>query len=87
MAIEVSGPPAAEAIIHALRESILQELPGAEVEVEGGGGHFMIRVISQAFEGKGAVDRQRLVYKAITPLMAGEGAPVHAIDKMTCQTP
>jgi len=87
MAIEVSGPPPAQAIIQALRESILQELPGADVEVDGGGGHFVINVVSEAFEGKGAVDRQRMVYKAITPLMAGESAPVHAIDKMTCQTP
>ena len=87
MAIEVSGPPPAQAIIQALRESILAELPEAEVEVDGGGGHFAIRVVSSAFEGKGPVDRQRMVYKAITPLMAGDAAPVHAIDKMICQTP
>ena len=37
--------------------------------------------------GKGLVDQQRMVYRAITTLMAGDEAPVHAIDQLICETP
>ena len=69
------------------RNAILEALPGAQVTVHGGGGHFEIHVISEAFEGKRILARQRLVYAAITPLMAGDAAPMHAVDRMVCQTP
>jgi stress-induced morphogen len=39
------------------------------------------------FIGKSRVAQQRLVYAAITHLMTGETAPVHAIDKMEIETP
>ena len=69
----------------------------------GSGGHFTIQVVSPVFSGKNMVESQRLVYGAIAHLMKGEGAPVfrievgvedevegapvHAIDKLTTKTP
>ena len=43
-------------------------------------------VISSAFEGKGLLAKQRLVYGALTELMA-EHAPVHAIDSLKTLVP
>lgn len=62
-------------------------IPGAEVRVTGGGGHFEIHVVSEAFAGKRIVQKQRMVYMAIKDLMAGDAAPMHAVDRMVCETP
>jgi acid stress-induced BolA-like protein IbaG/YrbA len=70
-----------------IRQAILAELPGAEVAVSGGGGHFSIDVVAEAFAGKSVVDQQRMVYRAIKHLMAGANAPVHAVDRMTTRLP
>jgi len=43
-------------------------------------------VVSAAFEGLGRVDAQRLVYGAISHLMAGDDAPVHAVDTLRLKT-
>ncbi|PKA64103.1 hypothetical protein AXF42_Ash005115 [Apostasia shenzhenica] len=43
-----------------------------------------IDVISEAFEGVSAVNRQRMVYKAIWEELEGT---VHAVDQMTTRTP
>ena len=43
-----------------------------------------IDVVSEAFEGKSAVDRQRMVYKAIWMELQ---EAVHAVDAMTTKTP
>ncbi len=70
-----------------IRAAILEALPDAAVQVVGSGGHFTIDVVSAAFEGKNAVQSQRLVYSAIKHLMAGDGAPVHAVDTLKTRTP
>ena len=71
-----------------LRRAILEAIDGAEVEVRAqGAGHFVVTVVSAAFEGKTPVQRQQLVYGAIAPFMSGETAPVHAIDRMETRTP
>jgi len=62
-------------------------IPGAEVRVTGAGGHFEIHVVSEAFAGKRIVQKQRMVYMAIKDLMAGDAAPMHAVDRMVCETP
>ncbi|MEC7946189.1 MAG: BolA/IbaG family iron-sulfur metabolism protein [Myxococcota bacterium] len=69
------------------KKAIEDAIPGARVTVSGGGGHFEIHVVSEAFEGKRILARQRMVYTAITPLMAGTDAPMHAVDRMVCETP
>ncbi len=70
-----------------IRSKIEAAIPDAKVEVSGGGGHFEIRVISSVFEGKSTLDKQRLVYSAITPLMSGDAAPLHAVDRLETLTP
>ena len=74
-------------MIEQIKQAILDAIPDAKVQVEGGGGHFTIDVESSAFEGKGIVQQQRLVYKAIWDLMKGDNAPLHAVDKLTCRIP
>lgn len=69
------------------KKAIEEAIPGAEVEVSGGGGHFEIKVVSEQFEGKRIVQKQRMVYMAIKHLMAGDAAPIHAVDRMVCETP
>ena len=69
-----------QAIVEALGE-------GATAEVQGAGGHFTIRVVSAAFEGKGLLAKQRLVMRAVAPFMDGDNAPVHAIDQLETLTP
>ena len=67
----------------ALREAILATIPDATVQVAPGTpGHFEIRVASKTFAGQSLVQQQQRVYAAIKDLMAGDMAPVHAIDRL-----
>ena len=74
-------------VSEAIASSIREKLADAVVEVTGQGGHYTIVVTSEAFRGKGPVDSQRLVYAAITHLMSGELAPVHAVDSLKTRVP
>jgi stress-induced morphogen len=77
-----------EEVSAALREAVAEALPDARVEVTPNSpGHFEIEVASAAFAGKSMVQQQQLVYGAIKELMAGDGAPVHAIDRLRTKTP
>jgi acid stress-induced BolA-like protein IbaG/YrbA len=83
--ISSSGP---SNIALAIREAILANVPGALVVVTPKSpGHFDISVVSEEFRGKSRVVCQRLVYKAITSLMAGDRAPVHAVDLLETRLP
>ena len=89
MALQIlnAGPDPSE-IAGKIRQVIAAAIEGAEVEVVARGpGHFEVRVVSQAFEGRSRVQQHQLVYGAITPLMSGPQAPVHAIDRLECRTP
>jgi acid stress-induced BolA-like protein IbaG/YrbA len=66
----------------AIAKAIGGAIAGATVEVTGGGGHYAIVVTSSAFAGKGTLESQRMVYGAITHLMKGDMAPVHAVDSL-----
>jgi stress-induced morphogen len=69
--------------INAIRVAVLDKLPDATVEVTtNGGGHYALLVKSPAFSGRSMLESHRLVYAAIAPLMAGDTAPVHAIDTL-----
>ena len=85
----INAGPSPEETIAKMREAIAAVLPeGSEIEIGSGGPrHFDIRVVSPAFEGLNRVKQQQLVYGAIAELMAGNDAPVHAIDKLECVTP
>jgi BolA protein len=48
----------------------------------GGESHFRALVVSARFQGKGRVERQRMVYAALGDLMTGPGA-IHALAMQT----
>ena len=70
-----------------MAEAIREAIPGADVEVHGSGGHFSIKVISGAFDGKTLLAKQRMVMSAVAPFMKGDDAPVHAIDHLETTVP
>ncbi|MEI8259373.1 MAG: BolA/IbaG family iron-sulfur metabolism protein [Deltaproteobacteria bacterium] len=75
-------------IVEEISTAIAVALPGAQITVTpAGGGHFSLNVRSETFRGKSMVDSHRLVMAAIASLMAGDGAPVHAIDRLRTETP
>ena len=74
-------------IVAAIRTAIEGSVPDSKAEVSGGGGHYNIVVTSPVFAGKGTLESQRLVYTAITHLMKGDMAPVHAVDTLKTKTP
>jgi acid stress-induced BolA-like protein IbaG/YrbA len=79
---------APDSVTDQLRKALEGAFPGDAVDVKpGGAGHFEIRVVSRQFDGKSRVQQQQLVYKAIGHLLAGDAAPVHAIDRMDTQVP
>jgi acid stress-induced BolA-like protein IbaG/YrbA len=83
-----SPPPEPEELAVQLRTAIERAMPGAQAKVEArGAGHFEVEVVSGAFAGLTRVKQQQLVYAAIAPLMAGDSAPVHAIDRMVTRLP
>lgn len=73
----------AGAVAAAIRDAIAAALPGAEIRVTPASpGHFEIEVVAAAFAGLAPVRQQQLVYAAIKGLMTGDGAPVHAVDRL-----
>lgn len=66
-----------------IQSAIESNIAGARVSArEASPGHFEIRVVSPEFAGKSLLQKQRMVLSPLKSLMAGEGAPVHAIDKI-----
>jgi len=81
-------PPDPEVLVGQIRERIEAGIPDAQVEVNAESpGHFSVSVVSASFEGETRVRQQQRVYAAIAELMAGDAAPVHAIDRMVTRTP
>ena len=71
----------------ALRDAVLAVIPDAQVTATANSpGHFELDVVSPVFAGKSMVQQQQLVYGAIKTLMAGDAAPVHAIDRLKTRT-
>jgi acid stress-induced BolA-like protein IbaG/YrbA len=73
-------------ILAAIRDAIVAKMPDALVEATGGGGHYSIAVTSREFQGKTMLASQRLVYGAITHLMAGGRPPIHAVDSLVTKS-
>ena len=74
-------------VIDALRDAVERRITGAEVIVNGGGGHYSLEVIAPAFAGQSMLESHRLVYSAIAHLMSGDAPPVHAIDSLKTRAP
>lgn len=90
MALQILNAPGPdpETIATRIREAIAGALPDAQIEVRAASpGHFEIAVTSAEFAGKPKVRQHQLVYGAITDLMSGDAAPVHAVDRLECRTP
>ena len=67
-----------------IEQMIRNGLPQAEVTVSGDDGvHFEALVISEAFEGKGTLQRHRMVYATLGKAMGHE---IHALG-LTTRTP
>lgn len=62
-----------------VREYILQGLQCEHVEVEGDGRHFDAVIVSKAFEGKGMLQQQRLVFQILGDKME----IIHALSMKT----
>ncbi|CAJ1966958.1 unnamed protein product [Sphenostylis stenocarpa] len=74
-------------LIQSMHNKIKEQLNAESVVVKdayGDGRHVSIDVVSTAFEGQSAVNRQRMVYKAIWEELQ---SVVHAVDQMTTSTP
>ncbi len=84
MSLNVVGSNTVEQIKAAIEAAI----DGAAVVVKPGSpGHYEIDVTASVFDGKSMVKQQQLVYAAIKDLMAGDNAPVHAVDRLRTSTP
>ncbi|HEY7384989.1 MAG TPA: BolA family protein [Beijerinckiaceae bacterium] len=44
---------------------------------QGGAGHFRVHIESQAFSGRGRLERHRMVYEALAAMLPGE---IHALN-------
>ncbi|KAL2518528.1 Protein BOLA4 [Abeliophyllum distichum] len=74
-------------LMQSMENKIKEHLKAESVIVKdayGDGRHVSIDVISSSFEGQSAVNRQRMVYKAIWEELQ---ETVHAVDQMTTRTP
>jgi BolA protein len=78
-----------EAVIARLRAALEAALSPSELEIiddsarhaghpgARSGGHYQVSLVAAAFRGRSTLERHRLVYAAVAPLMAGE---VHALN-------
>jgi acid stress-induced BolA-like protein IbaG/YrbA len=86
MSLTILG--AADGVAEKIGAAIRAAVPDAQVQVKAGGaGHFEVSVVAEVFRGKSMVQQHQLVYRAITPLMTGDAAPVHAIDRLQTKAP
>jgi acid stress-induced BolA-like protein IbaG/YrbA len=87
MALKIqSAPSDPAAVADRIRRAIEAELAGARAEVRTAGpGHFEVRVVWSGFAGQSKLQQHQSVYRAITPLLSGDSAPVHAIDRLDCR--
>jgi BolA protein len=80
----------AHAVIGKLRAALEAALQPSELEIiddsarhaghagaQGGGGHYQVSLVAAAFRGRSPLERHRLVYAAVAPLLVGE---VHALN-------
>lgn len=73
-----------------IRQKMTEQLGAEEIDIvdeswkhaghagaAGGGGHFILRVVSRQFEGISRLNRNRMVFQALTQEMQGE---IHALS-------
>ncbi len=62
-----------------VKDYILQGLPCEHIQVEGDGRHFEAVIVSKSFEGKGPLQRHKMVYQALGERME----KIHALSMKT----
>ncbi len=66
-----------------IKQRISSAIPDSEAVVRlASDRHYEISVISESFNNQSQVKQHQRVYAAISDLMSGENAPIHAIDRM-----
>ncbi|KAL2628602.1 hypothetical protein R1flu_013288 [Riccia fluitans] len=87
-AVNVTGPGSVDSpLMSSMQAKIKEQLDAEKVTVKdayGDGRHVSIDVVAAVFEGKSAVNRQRMVYKAIWEELQ---ETVHAVDQLRTFTP
>lgn len=68
-----------------VKQLLQSRLTGCEVEVNGDGRHFAIRVVGEIFAGLSPVKKQQLVYGALSEEFAN--GSIHAVDQLVTLTP
>ncbi|MEM4408810.1 MAG: BolA/IbaG family iron-sulfur metabolism protein [Candidatus Caldarchaeum sp.] len=63
-----------------IKHAIEAAIPGAEASVSGDGHHFEAVVVSSEFEGKGLLERHRMVFDALREQMRER---IHALSLKT----
>ncbi|RMG44248.1 MAG: BolA family transcriptional regulator [Acidobacteria bacterium] len=69
-----------------VRRRLEAAFPGARVKVSdmtGGGDHYQVEVVSEAFSGKSYVERHRMVYAVFGDVLGGD---LHALS-VSARTP
>jgi stress-induced morphogen len=80
-----------ETVVSRCQSKIAEALNPTHLVVQGmhddpNGSHIIVEVVSEAFEGKRPVARQRMVYQALWEEMSAGGA-LHAVDSIIAKTP
>jgi len=64
--------------IEDIERAVGEGIPESEVRVQGMGGKFLVRVVSDHFAGLNAVKRQQSVYRVLNPHIAS--GEIHAVS-------
>jgi BolA family transcriptional regulator, general stress-responsive regulator len=82
-------------LVSQIRSAIVRELAPTSIDIVDDsarhaghagareGGHFQVTLVSRAFQGRAQLERHRLVYAAVAPLM---GRGIHALN-IVARTP
>ncbi|MEO0761590.1 MAG: BolA family transcriptional regulator [Pseudomonadota bacterium] len=65
-----------------IEERLRAAFPDAVIEINdlaGDGNHYAARVVSEQFRGKNRVQQTRMVNQALSDIMKGSNAPLHAL--------
>ena len=83
----MSNAEGAMTIEDQIKQAIESHVPDSTAEVGGDWRHLEIQVVSPVFEGKRTLEKQLIVLAALSELMAGSNAPVHAIARLDTLVP
>jgi acid stress-induced BolA-like protein IbaG/YrbA len=75
-------------VVASIVSAVEGALSGSRCEVAPGSpGHYALTVVWAGFSGRSRLEQQRVVLSAIAPLMKGNAAPLHAVDRLITRVP